>query len=268
MQGVGVKPDLKTFASVLSACADLAAVEQGMEIHKEIIISGFQIDALSVQNALLDMYAKCGIIEKARDVFDKMHKRDVVSWNTIIAGNAMHGYGKGALQLFDQMQNLGIEPNHVTLLGVLSACCHAGLVAEGRQYFDCMSQNYNVTPRMEHYVCMVDLLGRAGYLDEAEELISKMPTKPNATVWRCLLGACRIHNKTSLGAHIAECLFDLNPTDAAPYVLLSNIYAEAGRWGDTESVRRMMKDKRVKKSPGCSWIEVNKQVYVFLGGDS
>eukprot|EP01018_Ginkgo_biloba_P001833 Gb_01327 [translate_table: standard] len=266
MQQTGVKPNSKTFASVLPACSNTAALEQGMEIHEDIIKSGFQSDVF-VGNALVDMYAKCGSIEHAQLVFDKMPLRDVISWTAMIGGYAMHGQGKEALKLFEQMQHTGTNPDHVTLVCVLSACCHAGLVSEGWRYFDCMTQYYNITPTMEHYYCMVDLLGRAGYLVEAQDFVNKMAMKPDATVWVCLLGACRIHNNLKLGECVAECLFELDPKNATPYVLLSNIYAAAGKWDDINKVRKMMKDRGVKKKPGCSWIEVNKQVYAFLVGD-
>eukprot|EP01018_Ginkgo_biloba_P013178 Gb_21049 [translate_table: standard] len=266
MQLVGVKPNLNTFACVLPACGNLAALEQGMKIHEEITRSGFQSDIV-VENALVDMYAKCGSLKMARDLFDKMSQRGIVSWTAMIAGYATHGYGKEALKLFEQMQHAGIKPNHVTLVCVLSACCHAGLVDEAWQYFDCMSENYHIAPAMEHYVCMVDILGRAGHLDEAWDFIIKMPIKPDSTVWTCLLGACRIHMNVELGECVAERLFALDSQNAAPYVLLSNIYAAVGRWVDSENVRRMMKDRRVKKTPGYSWIEVNKQVHSFLIGD-
>eukprot|EP01018_Ginkgo_biloba_P003196 Gb_11220 [translate_table: standard] len=266
MQRTGIQPDQFTFTSILPACANLAALEQGMEIHEEIIRSEFQYNVF-VGNALVDMYAKCGSIETARNLFDKMHQRNTVSWNTMIGGYAMHGYGKEALKLFGLMQQSGMNPDYVTFVSVLFACCHAGLVDEGWQYFDCMRQDYHITPSMEHYVCMVDLLGRAGRLDEAQDFICKMPIQPDANVWRCLLGACRVHNNVNLGERVAELLFELEPKNAAPYVLLSNIYAAAGRWDDTENVRRMMRDRMVKKTPGCSWIEVNKQVHAFRVGD-
>eukprot|EP01018_Ginkgo_biloba_P003212 Gb_06361 [translate_table: standard] len=266
MQRTGIQPDQFTFASVLPACANLGALEQGMDIHEQIIKGGFQSNVF-VENALVDMYAKCGSIENARNLFDKMLKRDTVSWNAMIGGYAMHGYAKEALSLFEQMQSSGISPNHVTLVCILSACCHAGLVKEGWQYFKCMSEYYHIIPAMKHYVCMVDLLGRAGCLDEAQDFISKMPIKPDATVWRSLLGACRIHNNVELGEQVAEHLFELDPTNVGPYVLLSNIYAAAGRWDDSENVRRLMKDRKLKKQPGCSWIEVSKQVHSFLVGD-
>eukprot|EP01018_Ginkgo_biloba_P012858 Gb_31162 [translate_table: standard] len=265
MRRTGMKPDPNAFASVLPACAELAALEQGMEIHEDIIKSGFH--NVFVENALIDMYAKCGSIEAARNLFDNMQERDVVSWTAMIAGYGIHGYGTDALKLFGQMQHSGMKPNNVTLVSVLCACCHAGLVVEGLQYFDSMSQLYQITPEMEHYVCIVDLLGRAGHLDETQDFINKMPVKPDASIWRCLLAACRIHSNIELGESVAERLFELEPKNAAPYVLLSNIYAAAGRWYDSENVRRLMKGRRVKKIPGCSWIEVNKQVHTFLVGD-
>jgi pentatricopeptide repeat protein len=266
MQLAGVKPIAKTFANVLPACANLAALEQGIEIHEEIIKSGFNSDIL-VMNALIDMYAKCGSIEKAREVFENLHTRDVVSWTAMIAGYAMHGFGKEAIALFQQMEDSGINPNDITLVCVFSACCHVGLVDEGYSYFNRMSTYYHITPRVEHYSCMVDLLGRTGRLEEARDLINKMPIKPDAAVWRSLLGACRIHHNVELGECVAEHLFELEPKNAAPYVLLSNIYAEAGKWAEIEKVRKMMKERGVIKTPGCSWIEVNKQVHAFLVGD-
>eukprot|EP01018_Ginkgo_biloba_P000985 Gb_03691 [translate_table: standard] len=261
-----VKPNSEIFAIVLPVCADLAALEQGKEIHEFIIRGGFQPDVF-VGNTLVDMYAKCGRIENACNVFNQMPKRDVVSWTTMIVGYAMHGHGKEALKIFEQMQHSGTKPNQITFVGVLSACCHAGLVDEAWQYFDFMHRYYHITPTMEHYGCMVDLLGRAGHLDEGHNFINKMPIKPGAAVWGSLLGACRIHNNVELGECVAEHLLELEPNCAAPYVLLSNIYATSGRWDDIEKVRKMMKDRRVKKNPGCSWIEVNKQVYAFHVGD-
>eukprot|EP01018_Ginkgo_biloba_P019332 Gb_33828 [translate_table: standard] len=266
MQVEHVKPDLDTFANVLQACANLAALEHGKEVHKDIIRTKFQSDVF-VGTALVDMYAKCGSIRNACEVFDAMSKRDVVSWNAMILGYAMHGCGKEALQLFEQMQNSTTKPNHVTFVGVLSACCHAGLVDDGWQYFGRMSQYYQITPVVEHYCCMVDLLGRAGYLDEALEFIHNMPVKPDAAVWGSLLGACRTYNNIELGERVAEYLFELDPTNSATYVLLSNMYAAACRWDDIEKVRKMMKNRRVKKKPGRSWIEVNNKVHTFVVGD-
>ncbi|XP_057868481.2 pentatricopeptide repeat-containing protein At5g39350 [Cryptomeria japonica] len=261
----GILPNAKTFACVLPACADLVALEQGMGIHEQVIRSGFKSDVI-VTTALIDMYAKCGRLHIARHLFDRMHKRDVVSWTAVIAGYAMHGRAHEALSLFEQMKQSGIHPNHVTLLCVLSACCHAGLVNQGWQYFKCISEYYHITPKIEHYGCMVDLIGRAGHLHGAQQFVTNMPIKPDAFVWRCLLGACVMHSNVELGEFAAEQLFELKPTDAAPYVLLSNIYAVFGRWDDIEKIRKMMRDRGVKKTPGCSWIEVNKHVHAFVTG--
>jgi pentatricopeptide repeat protein len=266
MQLAGVKPDAETFATVLPVCANLAALEQGREFHGLVIRSGLQSNVF-VGSALVDMYAKCGSIETARSVFDTITQRGVVSWNVMIVGYAMHGCAMEALQMFHQMQQSGTNPDHVTLVGVLSACCHAGLVDKGRQFLTDMNQYYQITPTMEHYSCMVDLLGRAGQFVEALDFIDKMPISPNATVWKCLLGACRKHINIELGELAAERLFELEPENTAPYVLLSNIYAAAGKWDEIEKVRKMMKDRGLIKKPGCSWIQVNKQVCAFLVGD-
>jgi len=265
MQLKGMKANSDTFSTILQACANLAALEHGKEAHEDIIRNGFKSDVY-VGSGLVNMYAKCGNIEDARRVFDKMLAWNVVSWNAMIIGYAMHGCGKEALQLFEEMQQSGTSPDQVTFVGVLSACCHAGLVDDGRQYFECMNQCYQISPVIEHYCCIVDLLGRAGYLDEAHNFINKMPIKPNAAIWGSLLAACRIHANTKLGEQAAEHLFELNPENAAPYVLLSNIYAAGNRWDDIGRMRNTMRHRGVMKKPGCSWIEVNKQIHAFLVG--
>eukprot|EP01018_Ginkgo_biloba_P019070 Gb_40766 [translate_table: standard] len=262
----GVEPDLVTIASVLPACTHLAALQQGKEIHAYMITSGFNPDVF-VDNAFIDMYAKCGSIENARQLFDRMSHRDVVSWNVTIMGYGMHGHGQEALSLFSHMQKAFVRPDDITFMAVLSACSHAGLVDEGWQYFDIMSRDYHIIPSVEHYACMVDLLGRAGCLDEAQNFIKKMPFEPNAIVWRALLGACKIYCNMELGEHVAERLLELEPEYAGNYVLLSNIYAAAGRWDDVTKVRAVMKDRGVKKCPGCSWIEIKSRVHSFVVGD-
>eukprot|EP01018_Ginkgo_biloba_P039032 Gb_40503 [translate_table: standard] len=266
MQQAGLKCDTVTLMSVLPACAHLPSLEQGKEVHNYILRHGFESD-IFMGNALIDMYAKCGSIENAHLIFDKMSQRNFVSWTTMIMGYAMHGQGECALKLFLQMQQAGLRPDHITFIGVLSACSHAGLVAEGCRYFDLMSRDYGITPSMEHHACMVDLLGRAGRLDEAHDFINKMPVEPNASVWGALLGACRVHGNTELGKLVAEHLFKLEPKNAGYYVLLSNIYAAAGRWDDVVKVRKMMKEEGLTKRPGCSWIKVEKIVHAFLVGD-
>jgi len=262
MKLTSARPDLDTFASTLSACAKLAALEHGREVHEEIVRSGFHSDVF-VETALVDMYGKCGSIEDARKVFDKMCSKNRVSWNVMILVYAMHGYGKDALRHFEQMQLLGMKPDQATFVGVLFACCHAGLVDDGRQYFELMKQYYHITPTVDHYCCMVDLLGRSGYLDEARDLIDKMPIKPDAAVWVSLLGACRVHTNLELGEHVAKLLFLSDFESSAPYVLLSNLYAAAGRWDDIEKVRKMMTARKVKKNPGCSWVGINSKVHTF-----
>ncbi|XP_057813126.2 pentatricopeptide repeat-containing protein At3g24000, mitochondrial [Cryptomeria japonica] len=265
MQLADVRPDSATFASILPACGKLGALEQGMEIHQRIIESGFLSD--TGVTALIDMYAKCGNILKARELFDKIHQPDVASWTAIIAGYAMHGYSKDALKVFEQMKHSRANLDHVSFLCVLYACSHAGLVDEGCQYFKSMSDSYCIMPTMDHYKCMVDLLGRAGYLEEALNFMIKMAIKPDVVMWMCLLGACRSHKNKRQGEFVATLLFQLDPEISAPYVLLSNIYAEVGRWADVLGVRKLMKDKGIKKIPGCSWIEVHKIVHVFYVGD-
>eukprot|EP01018_Ginkgo_biloba_P037426 Gb_17091 [translate_table: standard] len=266
MQLTDVTPNSVTMVSVLLACAHLGVLKQGKWIHGYIIRSGLESNAF-VGTALIDMYAKCGSVEIARQSFDKILERDVVSWSVMIAGYGMHGHGEDALGLFSQMQQTGMKPDHITFVSVLSACSHAGLVDEGWHYFDCMIRDYGITPILEHYACMVDLLGRAGLLDEAQGFIEEMPLEPNASVLGALLGACRIHCNIKLGEHVAERLFDLKTKDTGHYVLLSNIYATAGRWDDVAKVRTMMKDRGLKKIPGCSVIEINNKVHTFLVGD-
>ncbi|XP_057833194.2 pentatricopeptide repeat-containing protein At2g13600-like [Cryptomeria japonica] len=252
MQLAGVKPDSLIFVSVLPACAKVGALEWGMEIHERIIESLFLCDV--VVTALIDMYAKCGSIQKARELFDNMHRPDLASWNAMIAGYAMHGYIKDALRLFELMRHFQTKPDRVSLLHVLFACSHAGLVDEGCRYLNSMSDSYRIMPTIDHYICLVDLLGRAGHLEESLNFVIKMPVKPDMVVWMCLLSACRSHKDVGLGGFVGKHLFDLDPQNAAPCVLLSNLYAELGRWGDVQKVRRLMKNKGIKKTPGFSWI--------------
>eukprot|EP00249_Psilotum_nudum_P015210 c25216_g11_i1 orf=2-868(+) len=213
------------------------------------------------------MYGKCGNVDDAKSVFNKMPQWDVVSWTAMIAAYAYNGRAKLAIELFRQLEFEGVIPNEITFLHILTACSHAGLVDEGRHFFTSMSGHYSIRPTLEHYGCMVDLLGRAGLLDEAEDMINNMPAQPNAIIWMALLGACQIHCDVERGERAAEHAFFLDPENAAPYVSLSNIYAAAGRWNDVARVRKSMEDSGVKKQPGCSWIEVNGRVHKFFVGD-
>ncbi|XP_043700919.1 pentatricopeptide repeat-containing protein At2g01510, mitochondrial-like [Telopea speciosissima] len=264
----GIRPDSVTVVSALSACANLGCLETGKQIDLFVIKENLNSN-LFVNNARLDMYAKCGSIETARCLFDKMPQRNVISWSTMIGGYAMNGDSGESLRLFSLMQNAGVQPNHVTYLGVLSACCHAGLIREGKSYFKEMvkSNDCNVQPRLEHYACLVDLLGRSRHLEEAYNFIKSMPIEPDAGVWGALLGACTIHQNIKLGRHVADILFNLAPEVASYHVLLSNIYAASGRWGDVEKVRQKMRKKGVKKVVAYSAVEANSEVHVFHGGD-
>jgi pentatricopeptide repeat protein len=222
---------------------------------------------MTVENALVTMYSKCGTIDDALKLFDAMICRDIISWNAMITGYAQHGRCLESLNLFEQMQSRCIKPNEISFVGVLSACSHAGLVDEGWHYYSSMRLDHGIVPGVEHYACMVDLLGRAGQLDKAENLMNDMPFGPNAFVCRTLLGACRVHGNLEVGKRVAECLIELDPQDAATYVTLSNIYAAAGRWETATKVRKMMKDRGVRKDPGFSWIEVKSRVHAFVLGD-
>eukprot|EP01018_Ginkgo_biloba_P039547 Gb_03571 [translate_table: standard] len=266
MEQACLVPDSVTMATILPICSHLGALLQGKEIHNYIIRSGFDAD-VCIGNTLIDMYAKCGSLEFACHVFDKMSKRDLVSWSAMIAGYGMHGHGEEALRLFDQMEQAGVKPDHITFIAVLSACSHAGFVDEGWLYFNRMKRLYHVIPRLDHYACMVDLLGRAGQLDEAYNLIKTMPLEPDAGVLGALLGACRIHSNIELGEWVAEQLFELEPENVGYYVLLSNIYAVGGRWDGVAKIRTRMKERGLRKWPGCSWIEVNNRFHAFRAGD-
>ncbi|KAL5972342.1 hypothetical protein ACLOJK_041595 [Asimina triloba] len=265
MQRANFKATHFTYSSVFSACASIGSLEQGKWVHAHMIKSGCEL-IYFVGNTLLDMYAKSGSIEDARKVFDRLKKHDVVSWNSMLTGFAQHGLGKETVQRFEEMLRIGIQPNEITFLCVLTACSHGRLLNEGQYYFELMKK-YNVEPKVEHYVTVVDLLGRAGLLDQAERFISEMPLEPSAAVWGALLGACRMHKNMELGRFAAERVFELDPHDSGPHVLLSNIYASAGRWSDAAQVRKMMKEFGVKKEPACSWVEIENLVHMFVAND-
>eukprot|EP01018_Ginkgo_biloba_P016413 Gb_16508 [translate_table: standard] len=266
MKQLDMMPTFSTYASILSVCAGIAALEKGKGVHAHIIKRTLEPDVI-LGSTLVDMYAKCGSLKDAWHVFVAMPQKNVVSWTAMIDGYGKHGHAKEAIQLFEQMQQIGMKPNDVTFLSVLFACSHAGLVDDGLHFFHCMRCNHNIAPRTEHYACMVDLLGRAGRLDEAHSFINKMPIEPDADVWGALLGACRVHANIELGQHAAERVFQLKPQNIGTYVALSNVYAAAGMWDGAAKVIKTMKNKGIKMEPGCSWIEVKKKVHVFRAGD-
>ncbi|KAI3958138.1 hypothetical protein MKW98_020780 [Papaver atlanticum] len=266
MQKEKMKPDSFTMVAVLSACARLGALELGEWASGLINKDEFSLNPF-LGTALIDMYAKCGSMGRAWEQFNEMKNRDSVVWNAVISGLAMTGHVKAAFGLFAQMEKLGIQPDDNTFLGLLCGCIHAGLVEEGLKYFDGMSRVYSLNPRIEHYGCMVDLLGRAGLLEKANRLIEEMPMQPNAVVLGALLGGCRIHRDTQTAEHVLKKLIQLEPWNAGNYILLSNIYSSSGRWNDAANVRATMNQEGIKKVPGCSWIEVDGAVHGFLVGD-
>jgi len=266
MLSEGVNPDKITYICLFRACGNGAALTEGKRLHCHALQAGFVAD-VSVRNSLIDMYAKCGSLACARQVFDETAERDVVSWNVMIAGLAQHGCGKDALELFEQMKQEGFMPNSVTFVGLLSACSHAGLVDEGCEFFLSMCGDYSLAPAAWHYGCMVDLLGRAGQLDDAEELINKMSFDADSSIWNTVLSACRIHDNVQLAELAANCALKLEGQNASVYVLLSHIYAATGMWDNVAKLRKLMKDRGVRKEPGCSWIEVNSKVHAFVADD-
>lgn len=261
-----VQPNEVTLVSVLSACANLGALDLGKWIDRYIGRKTMHL-GLFLGNALSDMYAKCGCIAEASKVFDQMSERDVISWSIIVTGTAMHGQWKEAIAAFHQMLSQGVQPNDITFMGILSACTHAGLVDEGLQYFDRMSRVFAIDPKVEHYGCVVDLLSRAGRLDEAEDMISSMRVPPNAIVWGALLGGCRIYGDVDRGTRVAHKILHLDPGHSGSYVYLANVYASTGKLEEAAKYRLWMRDKGVVKTPGCSWIEVDNAVCEFFMGD-
>ncbi|XP_043710578.1 pentatricopeptide repeat-containing protein At5g66520-like [Telopea speciosissima] len=267
MQLSGVRPDSVTMASVLSACAQVGALDMGRWIHAYVGKNKLRHDVF-LGTSLVDMYAKCGCIDTALQVFNSMPQRNVCSWNAMLGGLAMHGHGADTLALFRQMEITHVTPNDVTFVGVLSACSHIGLVDEGHRQFDRMEEEFNITPKIEHYGCMVDILGRAGLIDEAKILIENMPMEPNVVVWGALLTACKIHGDSAVGEEVIRGLKKMALGDGGCYVLLSNIYAAGNQWGEVEKMRKMMRNIGTEeKVPGCSSIEVSSVVHEFFVND-
>ncbi|MCL7049079.1 hypothetical protein MKW94_024224 [Papaver nudicaule] len=252
-------------AGMLSACTGLGALEQGGWIYEHINKSGIEVDS-KLATTIIDMYCKCGCLDKAFEVFNGLKHKGISSWNCMIGGIAMHGQGKAAIELFEEMQIQMVAPDGITFVNLLSACAHRGLIEEGRHYFHLMKQVYGIEPRMEHFGCMVDMLGRAGFLEEARKLIDEMPMSPDAGVLGALLGACKIYGEIELGEEIGKRVIELEPHNSGRYVLLANLYANVGRWDDVARVRKLMNDRGVKKVPGFSVIEMDGVVSEFIAG--
>ncbi|XP_066378035.1 putative pentatricopeptide repeat-containing protein At5g13230, mitochondrial [Miscanthus floridulus] len=256
-----------TFSSVLRACANTASIKHAVQIHSLIEKSTFNNDTI-VCNSLIDTYAKCGCIRDALKVFESIIQCDVVSWNAIISGYALHGRATDALELFDRMNKSDIKPNDVTFVALLSVCGSTGLVNQGLSLFNSMTMDHRIKPSMEHYTCIVRLLGRAGRLNDALKFIGDIPSTPSPMVWRALLSSCVVHKNVALGRFSAEKVLEIEPHDETTYVLLSNMYAAAGILDQVALLRKSMRNIGVKKEAGLSWVEIKGEVHAFSVGSA
>ncbi|KAK4739409.1 hypothetical protein R3W88_003106 [Solanum pinnatisectum] len=266
MELEGLSPNCFTFSSIIAAVANLAILSCGEQIHGRIIKRGLGGN-LELDNALIDMYAKSGNIGSARRIFDKMPTKNLVSWTSMMIGYGSHGYGNEAVDFFEEMVKFRVRPDRIAFVAVLNACSHAGLVDKGVRYFMSMVGDYNIAPDPEIFGCLVDLLGRAGRVEEAFKLIESMPFDPDESVWGTLLGACKAHNHPDLGTLAIRKVLALKPKIAATYVILSNIYAADGKWGDSAKMRKLMRRMATKKEAGRSSVEIKNQNYSFVAGD-
>ncbi|KAL6287421.1 hypothetical protein ACE6H2_011811 [Prunus campanulata] len=262
----GAEVDEVTIITILGACDQISALQFGMSVHSCLIKKGFGANII-VGTALIDMYSKCGSLSCSRRVFEEIPRKNLVSWSAMISGYGAHGQGEEAISCYHELVANNFTPDEGVLTSVLSACSHAGLVNEGKHIFNRMTIEYNVKPRLAHYSCLVDLLGRAGHVHEAYELIKTMEVKPSSDIWAALLSACRLHKNVKLAEVSAQKVFEMNPKGVGSYICLSNIYASEKRWDDVERVRAMVRSKGLKKPPGCSFVEVDKMVHRFLVGD-
>ncbi|XP_065860633.1 pentatricopeptide repeat-containing protein At1g18485 [Euphorbia lathyris] len=263
----GIQPCDIAIVSVLGACSQLSALQLGKETHC-YALKTFGTEDAFVACSIIDMYAKSGCIKESRCVFVELREKDVASWNAIISAYAIHGQGKEAIYLFEKMKNIGKNPDFFTFISILTVCSHAGLVEEGLKYFSEMQNSHGIEPKLEHYACLIDMLGRAGRLDDALRLLNEMPEQPDSGIWSSLLSSCRIFGALGMGEKVAEKLLELEPKKVENYVLVSNLYAESGRWEDVRRMRRTMKNKGLKKDAGRSWIELGGKIYNFIAGDN
>lgn len=261
-----LSPNSVTMVNVLQACAALAALGQGKMMHCYILRRGLD-SILPVTSALLTMYARCGNLKVAQRIFDQMDKRDVVSWNSLIASYGIHGFGLKAVRIFEEMIDRGIKPTSISFVSVLGACSHGGLVDVGKRLFKSMVERHGISPSVEHYACMVDLLGRANLLNEASEIIKNMTIEPGPKVWGSLLGSCKIHCNVELAERASTHLFELEPTNAGNYVILADIYAEAQMWNEVKWVKKLLEARGLQKVSGKSWIEIRRKIYSFMSVD-
>ncbi|CAL5372155.1 unnamed protein product [Camellia sinensis] len=262
----GTQPSEIAITSVFGACSRLSALQLGKETHCFALKAHLTEDVF-VGCSIIDMYAKSGSIELSQKVFDRLQEKDLASWTVLIAGYGIHGCGEEAIELFEKMQRLGLKPDGFTFIGILTACTHAGLVEEGLKYFNLMQPVHGIEPKLEHYACVVDMLGRAGRFNDALKLVNEMPMEPDVGIWTSLLSSCRIHGETDLGEKFAEKLLELGPDKAENYVSVSNLFAGSGNWDDVRTVRGKMRELGLRKDIGRSWIQIGGKTYNFAVGD-
>uniref|UniRef100_A0A0E0JCZ7 DYW domain-containing protein n=1 Tax=Oryza punctata TaxID=4537 RepID=A0A0E0JCZ7_ORYPU len=266
MRRAGLRPDRATFSSIIKASSSLAMIGLGRQLHSHLIRSGYKSSVFS-GSVLVDMYAKCGCLDEALRTFDEMPERNSISWNAVISAYAHYGEAKNAITMFEGMLHCGFNPDSVTFLSVLAACSHNGLADECMKYFHLMKHHYSISPWKEHYSCVIDTLGRVGCFSQVQKMLVQMPFKADPIIWTSILHSCRIHGNQELARVAADKLFSMEPTDATPYVILSNIYARAGQWEDAARVKKMMRDRGVRKESGYSWVEIKQKIYSFSSND-
>lgn len=262
----GIEPDEKFILAIISTCSQLGVLDTAKGIISEYV-QDIHLSSMQLVTSLIDMHAKCGSVDEALQLFNKASTKDLVCYSTMIAALANHGRGRDAINLFYDMLQSDIKPDGVVFIGVLSACTHGGLINEGKVFFKMMVEDFGIKPSERHYACLVDLLSRAGYLEEAYELIRSMSIEPHSAVWGALLAACRIHRNANLAEVAARHLFKIEPENSGNYILLSNVYADVERWDDVAKVRSMIREQKVRKTRGSSWIELDCVVHEFVMGD-
>ncbi|KAJ1283047.1 hypothetical protein BS78_03G098100 [Paspalum vaginatum] len=266
MRRAGLSPDRATCSSIMKASSSLAVIGLGRQMHAYLTKSG-HMSSMFLGSALLDMYAKCGCLDEALRTFGEMPEKNSITWNAAISAYANFGQAKNAIRMFERMLHCGLYPDSVTFLSVLAACGHNGLAKECMKYFNLMKYYYRMSPWKEHYSCVIDTLGRAGCFDEVQKVLDEMPFEDDPIIWSSILHSCRIHGNQNLATVAAEKLFTLAPTDASTYVILSNIYAKAGHWEGVAHVKKLMRDRGVRKESGNSWVEIKQKVYSFSSND-
>jgi len=264
LQMEGMSSNYVTYASVLTALSGLSALDHGKQVHNHVLRSELP-SYVVLQNSLIDMYSKCGSLNYSRRIFDSMPERTVISWNAMLMGYSKYGMGREVVELFELMREENkVKPDSVTILAVLSGCSHGGMEEKGLEiFFEMENGKLGVEPVIEHYGCAVDLLGRAGQVEEAFKFIKKMPFEPTAAIWGSLLGACRAHSNIDIGEFVGRRLLEIEPENAGNYVILSNLYASVGRWEDVRTLRELMSENAVIKEPGRSWIELDQILHTF-----